>query len=282
MQSLKRDRSCYDIVLEYFKDKITSASQYKQVLGLLCFSFKGLTPDEILSISQIDSPTLNLMIALLSHFVCKSDDCVRVLDNRIIERVGSLYFNTQESIGSLRASIAQSLEGGELSLRILEEQTNNYFAAQEYFNLKQVLSRIEVFMILYNEKTKFDLFKFWKSLELKGYDPVYEYNKSLALFEMHYSPSNRSIFVIHVQLGRFFKEIGESEGEMTPAFRHPHIKGKVVHVMSQMHQHHEGSKDSFFVSFSNQFALDQSHFMTTHYQNLSLIFRSDESQKYDV
>lgn len=124
--------------------------------------------------------------------------------------------------------IAKYFEGKKSSLRILEEQTNNYFAAEEFFNLKQIISKIDVFIILYNEKNKFDLFKFWWKLELKGYDPVYEYNKTLSLFEMHFNPNNKSIFSIHLQLCRFFKEMSEFESEMTPKFRHPNIKGKVI------------------------------------------------------
>jgi len=72
-----------------------------------------------------------------------------------------------------------------------------------------------------------DLFKFWKKLEEKNYDPVYEYNKAFELFSMHYNPTDEDIFIINIQISRFFKELSEFESELTPEFRHPFIKGKI-------------------------------------------------------
>ena len=51
---------------------------------------------------------------------------------------------------------------------------------------------------MFNEITKYDLFKFWKKLEEKGYDPVHEYNKSFELFEMHFNPKDKEIFMINI------------------------------------------------------------------------------------
>ncbi len=65
-------------------------------------------------------------------------------------------------------------------------------------------------------------------MEEKGYDPIHEYNKSFELFDMHFNPSDHEIFMINIQISRFFKELSEFESSITPEFRHPLIKGKVI------------------------------------------------------
>ena len=58
------------------------------------------------------------------------------------------------------------------SIRMLEEQTNNYFLAEDYFSLKKVISDISNFIVLYNSRTRYDLLRFWETLEFKNYDPI--------------------------------------------------------------------------------------------------------------
>ena len=45
---------------------------------------------------------------------------------------------------------------------------------------------------------------------------------------MHYNPKDRDIFMINMQLCRFFKELSEFEGALTPDFRHPFVKDKII------------------------------------------------------
>ena len=62
------------------------------------------------------------------------------------------------------------------TIRVLEEQTKHYFLSGENFALKQTISSIETFLLLFNPFTKYDLYKYWQLLEEKGYDPVVEYS----------------------------------------------------------------------------------------------------------
>ena len=117
---------------------------------------------------------------------------------------------------------------GILSIRSLEELTNHYFLAQDYFSLKQTIASIETFLLLFNPYTKYDLCRYWQVLEGKGYDPVVEYNKGLELFDMHFSPKPEDLFTIILQISRFLKEFSDFETKNTPKFRHPFIKGKIV------------------------------------------------------
>ena len=114
------------------------------------------------------------------------------------------------------------------TVRILEELTNHYFLAEDFFQLKQTIATIDTFLLLFNPYTKYDLCRYWQILEGAGYDPVVEYNKGLELFDMHFSPKPEDLFTIILQISRFLKEFSDFETKNTPKFRHPYIKGKIV------------------------------------------------------
>lgn len=114
------------------------------------------------------------------------------------------------------------------TVRILEELTNHYFLAEDFFQLKQTIATIDTFLLLFNPYTKYDLCRYWQVLEGKGYDPVVEYNNGLELFDMHYSPKPEDLFTIILQISRFLKEFSDFETKNTPKFRHPFIKGKII------------------------------------------------------
>lgn len=94
--------------------------------------------------------------------------------------------------------------------------------------LKQTISNIENFLCFFNPFTKYDLCRYWQRLEEKGYDPVSEYNKRLEMFDMQYSPTPETLFLIMLQISRFLKEFAEFETKHTPAFRHPFIRNKIT------------------------------------------------------
>jgi hypothetical protein len=82
------------------------------------------------------------------------------------------------------------LENTSNSIRKLEEQTYHLFAAKSYFKLKEMISNIENFLLMFNPNNKYELSKYWQKLEEKGFDPVIEYNKAVEGFSMHYHPSD--------------------------------------------------------------------------------------------
>jgi hypothetical protein len=91
--------------------------------------------------------------------------------------------------------------------------------------MKDLLSSIEVFSILYNPETKHQLAQYWQILEQFRYDPVAEYNRSLEGFVFRYRPNNEEIFVILIQLSRFLRELADFETKTTPQFQHPKLIG---------------------------------------------------------
>jgi hypothetical protein len=95
--------------------------------------------------------------------------------------------------------------------------------SKAYFKLKEIVSTIENFLLLFNPNNKYDLCRYWQKLEEQGFDPVIEYNKAIEGFQMHYHPTSEDIFRIIVQISRFLKEFGDFETYFTPSFRHPPV-----------------------------------------------------------
>ena len=52
------------------------------------------------------------------------------------------------------------------SVRKLEEETYNLYKAKQFFLLKEVISKIENFLMLFNANNKYDLCRYWQTLEM--------------------------------------------------------------------------------------------------------------------
>ena len=121
--------------------------------------------------------------------------------------------------------IAETLKKIPNSIRKLEEETYQLYSAGNYFKLKEVISDIENFLLLFNPYTKYDLCRYWQKLEERSFDPVIEYNKAIEGFEMHYHPTSDDLFRIITQISRFLREFSDFETYYTPEFRHPQLIG---------------------------------------------------------
>lgn len=125
----------------------------------------------------------------------------------------------------INEKIADALRKIPNSIRKLEEETYQLYVAGNYFKLKEVISDIENFLLLFNPYTKYDLCRYWQKLEERSFDPVIEYNKAIEGFEMHYHPTSEDLFRIITQISRFLREFSDFETYYTPEFRHPQLIG---------------------------------------------------------
>lgn len=104
--------------------------------------------------------------------------------------------------------------------------------------LKDLISDLEVFSIMFTPDYRLMLYFYWLKLEKQHFDPVVEYNKSLEHFVVQYSPSNQDLFVLLLQFCRFFKEFADLETAECCEFRHPHLKGyyelKEINLLTEM------------------------------------------------
>jgi len=65
----------------------------------------------------------------------------------------------------INEKIADTLKRTPNSVRKLEEETFQLYSAGNYFKLKEVISDIENFLLLFNPYTKYDLCRYWQKLE---------------------------------------------------------------------------------------------------------------------
>ncbi len=110
------------------------------------------------------------------------------------------YPNDLLFINKLHEEISEILEKSSISIRKLEEQTFHLYFSKSFFKLKETVSIIENFLLLFNPHNKFDLCHYWQTLLENGFDPALEYNKAIEGFEMHYKPSFEDIFQIILQV----------------------------------------------------------------------------------
>ena len=178
------------------------------MLRALVLTYKGLSRSELCSICKVTHRELEVFLAIFKSFCFKFRQNWKIININILKFFEREIFpQSQEEVSDTYTRISEEMKAQGLSLRRLEEQTMALFLGQQFFVLKQTLCLIENFLVLYNENTKFLLHQFWKALERKGYDLVQEYNKAFEIFEIHYMPKDHHIFLVNVQLSKFFKGV---------------------------------------------------------------------------
>lgn len=216
----------FTFVLGFFEGKITSTKdKFISTVASLCITQKGLTAEEIMKLNDISSQEWDLLVAIFKLFILVFNGLWKVNNEPFKEAFMKKYFeNQRDKLRGLHGRIASTLkEKEENSIRKLEEQCYHIFMSKNMFSLKETLANIENFLLLFAPATKYDLCRYWQRLTETGFDPVAEYNKSLDLFEMHFRPSNKDLFLIFLQITRFLKEFADFDTIHTPQFRHPPV-----------------------------------------------------------
>ena len=70
----------------------------------------------------------------------------KISDDSLKKVVEKCYLNNEATLNKMHANIAKVMTKTGSSIRKLEEQTAHYYAAKEYFTLKQTLGEIENFL----------------------------------------------------------------------------------------------------------------------------------------
>lgn len=182
-----------------------------------------------------------MIFQAIKVLVIEVDGCFRLYHSCVAEAVNQLW--NKNVAPALYNDISAALDLTPTSVRKLEEQIYVLLQAKAWFQLKQTVSNIENFLVLFNPVHKYLLCKCWDSLIAQNYDPVIEYNKSLESFEMHYQPCVTDLYRIVLQLSRFFKEMVDYESDSLPEFRHPLIKNKLLTHQKKLPEKEKTLKD---------------------------------------
>ncbi|CAD8161669.1 unnamed protein product [Paramecium pentaurelia] len=198
--------------------------KFIQLITVLAITQKGLTYKEIQSVCEFEEKQWKLFLLFFKIFLMKHRE-LWIIHNEIFKKCVINCYHNDKTL-QLHDKIAETIDKyTNNSIRKLEEETFHLFSAKNYFKLKEVISIIENFLLLFNPNNKYDLCRYWQKLEENGFDPVLEYNKAVEGFQIHYHPSAEDLFRIIIQVSRFLKEFGDFETKNTPVFRHPPIIG---------------------------------------------------------
>ena len=279
-EKLNDTKSLIILILEEVRKIISNKKAFDETIICLCCNFTGLTFSEISKITLIENFNFKIILYIFDEFIIKFKKYLKINDPLFLQ-IFSEKYQKVEKINIIRLKIAKTLEKGTDSIRKLEEISFNIFLANEFFTLKQKIASIDNFIIFFNEKSKFYLFKYWFELEKRGYDPVFEHNKSLELFEMHYNLNDSEYFMLNVQISRFFKELSEFECQITPSFRHPFLKSKIVQNNTNENDFlkseiiSESDKNNFFVPIEINLAEFNFGVLDCFYENYIDVFSDD-------
>ena len=163
---------------------------------------KGLTKSEIHSITRMDPEEFKIFDTIFHPFLMSFNGLWMIKNDTFKASILEKYDFDPIKINE---KIADSLRKIPNSIRKLEEETYQLYVAGNYFKLKEVISDIENFLLLFNPYTKYDLCRYWQKLEERSFDPVIEYNKAIEGFEMHYHPTSEDLFRIITQISRFLR-----------------------------------------------------------------------------
>lgn len=215
--------------------------RFVELIKYLALANKGLSEPELERLTNMPNVHLQLALTVLSPVLLHVDGCYRLHSDILNTYIMNEWI--KDTAPQLLMQIGETLETTPNSIRKLEEQVTALLEAKEWFQLKQTISTIENFLILFNPVHKYALGQCWGSLIGQNYDPVVEYNKSLELFEMHYQPTIENLFRIVLQLSRFFKELVDFNFETIelPEYRHPQLRNRLLTV-KKVQQKSTGSR----------------------------------------
>ncbi len=198
--------------------------KFKSVLLALTISEKGLTANEIFALTRATQKEWKHLVAIFEPFLMKYKHLWRISEESFRQAITSRYIqNDPEYILKLHTDIAEVLSGTSNSLRKLEEETYHLFQCKAYFKLKEAVTNIENFLLLFNPRNKYDLCRYWQVLEQNGFDPSSEYTNAIEGFDLRYRPTPEQTFMIILQISRFLQEFGDFETINIPDYRHPPI-----------------------------------------------------------
>lgn len=177
-----------------------------------------------MALTKVSQKEWNSIVAVFETFMMKYKALWKISDAVLIKAITQRFIqNNPGYVVKLHSDIADALTGTSNSLRKLEEETYHLFQCKAYFRLKEAVTNIENFLLLFNPRNKYELCRYWQVLEQNGFDPSLEYTTAIEGFDLRYHPTPEQTFMIILQISRFLQEFGDFETRSIPDYRHPPI-----------------------------------------------------------
>lgn len=136
--------------------------KFIKLIRVFTLTQKGLTIEEIMKITGVTEIEWTLFAVVFKVFVLKYKN-YWIMNNDTMKRVILKKYDVAiYPIKDLHKEIAEVLEKNTPnSIRKLEEQTYHLFMSKDHFKLKEIISTIENFLLLFNPNNKYDLCRYW-------------------------------------------------------------------------------------------------------------------------
>ena len=215
----------FEAIVNFYAEQSVQRTVVMKVLGYLSISRCGLGVEDLTALcSHSESVVHVLELFSICFFTC---DSLFLFKNDVYSKVIISKFVLQ--VSHLRFDILEHINNSPITVHSVHERVYHYKELKEWLALKDCVCSLEVFFIMFSPSNRLELIRCWNLLFEHHFDPVQEYNKSLEHFVEQHKPSNQEIFIILVQLCRFFKEFSKFEPSDICEFRHPPLK-KIAEV----------------------------------------------------
>lgn len=214
LDSFRTVQSLFEYCIEVFSHDYKKI--YK-VFGMLALSNSGLSDQEIMNFT--DGRAL-VYLKFFSFIVFKSENR-SFLTNSCFKSI--IFQKFLSNPLKFHAKLANELE----KTNFIHSNTVAYhiFHSKDMIRLKFFLSKIPVFVQLFENESKIDLFMYWQSLQTHKIDPVECYSKSLETFSSINQLPPQDLSILLVLFTVFFKELSQYEENREIKFRHPLLVG---------------------------------------------------------
>jgi hypothetical protein len=211
-----------EYVLGYYSGKVFKEEVLARFLKGIVLTRSGISEKELCYITKAKS---DVIISLLEVFapILHNSEGFYIIKNDIVHKLIVKKINIPNE--TLHQDLISVLDDHKFTIRKIDELSYSLCEIKNWMKLKDFLTKLEVFAIMYSPAYKIELCMYWLKLEQQHFDPVQEYNRALEEFVAVYSPNNKDLFILLIQFCRFFKDLAEVESSYTSMFRHPKFRG---------------------------------------------------------
>ena len=187
-------------VLKHYETKFLPRSKFRKLCCILTLAKFGMRREELRDCLEVKHEIIDLYLRIFSFSMLEYRCLLKVNNEQFKKAIEKMYLQEEMFKNEIHSSIVTILSKTKhfnSNARLVEEVTYNiYKQGNQWLRLKDLLSNLEIFCHLYKPADKYTLALYWQKLEQHGFDPVYEYNKTMEAFVLNYFPTPSELFVI--------------------------------------------------------------------------------------
>jgi nephrocystin-3 len=197
-------RALFGVVLERLEADFGPAT-IRAILAAIWAARRGLTEEELVDVTQLNRMTLSSVLLAVDTHLARRGGLLNFFHDYLRQAVQQRYLNTEAAQQESHRQLARYFQQQpDITPRVAEELPWQWQQAEEWEALKDCISAIPMFEVLY-ERDANELLGYWLSLGDR-YDPEECYQETLATWEENSQPEENALAGTLNDLGRFLGE----------------------------------------------------------------------------